>query len=358
MSNAAFRARCRNCGYTTYSALSVLWRVHECAAVFTKSDRHPAFPATRRPLGTQSRSSRTRFITTPPSDDRWRKNGSNSPMFMFVYTGGESFSVGRNRWRPGPLPEWKDLGNTPKADEFLRRQTLSARDYAAFLERLKKDFPGEPFLILRYGDHQPEFVVRLLEPGAGETAIGRRMEAQRSSLFHHLLRHRHDQLYAAEECVAARRCSMRPTLPLTSQELAGLPLDRDFRRTKKNISSDAERRVPAHAAERRRGAALQPDADGRRPHQGAVEFHAGIPRRGRIPPLSDRYLLFHGIFAVCVRARIFDLGADQLRLVARVQAAGNCRGAVADAGGRADRAVAIQVRHHLADADVPRFADY
>ena len=55
------------------------------------------------------------------------------------------------------MPQWQDLENQPLVDEYLRRQTMSAQDYAAFLADLKQKFPGESFLLVRYGDHQPDF---------------------------------------------------------------------------------------------------------------------------------------------------------------------------------------------------------
>ena len=51
-----------------------------------------------------------------------------------------------NTLRPELTPDWRDLGNEPEVDEYLRRQTLSARDYADFKQRLARDFPEEPFL--------------------------------------------------------------------------------------------------------------------------------------------------------------------------------------------------------------------
>ena len=59
------------------------------------------------------------------------------------------------RFRPDLTPDWRDLGNRAEADEYLRRQHLSAGDYRAFVARLKRRFPGESFLIVRFGDHQP-----------------------------------------------------------------------------------------------------------------------------------------------------------------------------------------------------------
>ena len=76
-------------------------------------------------------------------------------MFMFVYLAANHYPW-TYRWRPDLAPEWKDLGNAPQVDEYLRRQTMGFRDYAELVARLKRDFPGESFLLVR-GDHQPDF---------------------------------------------------------------------------------------------------------------------------------------------------------------------------------------------------------
>src|SRR5262249_5397212 len=57
------------------------------------------------------------------------------------------------------------------------RQELSKRDYKAFTERLRRDFPNEPFLIIRFGDHQPLFAKKIIEPGLSDAAIGRNIRA-------------------------------------------------------------------------------------------------------------------------------------------------------------------------------------
>jgi hypothetical protein len=80
------------------------------------------------------------------------------------------------RYRPELTPQWRDLGNQPKIDEYLRRQAMSARDYAEFLDRLKWEFPGDAFLLVRYGDHQPEFAMDIIDPAPDEAEIVRRME--------------------------------------------------------------------------------------------------------------------------------------------------------------------------------------
>ena len=82
-------------------------------------------------------------------------------MFLFVYLA-QNHWPWDYRWRPDLLPEWKAPGNAPPVDEYLRRQTMSFRDYAGLLERLARDF-GERFLLVRYGDHQPDFASAMLE---------------------------------------------------------------------------------------------------------------------------------------------------------------------------------------------------
>ena len=80
----------------------------------------------------------------------------NKPLFTFVYLAANHFPW-ETRFRPDLLPSWRAPGNVPSVDEYLRRQAMSAEQYKAFLAGLKKKFPDEPFLIVRYGDHQPEF---------------------------------------------------------------------------------------------------------------------------------------------------------------------------------------------------------
>jgi len=84
-------------------------------------------------------------------------------------------------------------------DEYLRRQAMSADDYAAFIADLKKKFPAQPFLIVRYGDHQPEFSAAPSRSRSDETGIGKEAGELRPALYAHLLRHRCDQLRAGEE---------------------------------------------------------------------------------------------------------------------------------------------------------------
>jgi hypothetical protein len=153
------------------------------------------------------------------------------PMFLLVYLAGNHYPWD-HRWRPDLMPEWRNSGNTPEVDEYLRRQSMSFRDYDSLLDRLKRDFPGEPFLVVRYGDHQPEFASFILEPELDEDGINRRLMTYDPRYF---------TTYYAIDTVNFRPVNLSsaldtlegPYLPLVVQEAAGLPLDASFAEQKR-----------------------------------------------------------------------------------------------------------------------------
>jgi hypothetical protein len=153
-----------------------------------------------------------------------------APLFMFVYLAANHFPW-ETRFRPDLMPAWRNGGNEPVVDEYLRRQAMSAEDYAAFVAVLKKKFPAEPFMIVRYGDHQPEFSPRLLDPGLDEGGIGRKLEN---------FDPRYYATYYAIDAInfepvkspAVMETIDGPYLPLVIQEAAGIPLDPSFEEQK------------------------------------------------------------------------------------------------------------------------------
>jgi hypothetical protein len=159
-----------------------------------------------------------------------RERGS-APLYVFVYLAANHFPW-EERYRPELTPGWRDLGNEDKVDEYVRRQTMSARDYKDFVARLKRDFPGEPFLLVRFGDHQPEFSERIVDPSLDEAAIARRVQAHDPRWF--------TTYYAIDainfdpvDVSSALDTLEAPYLPLVIQEAAGLPLDPSFVEQKK-----------------------------------------------------------------------------------------------------------------------------
>jgi hypothetical protein len=156
---------------------------------------------------------------------------NHGPLFLYVYTVANHFPWD-TRLRPELTPNWRDLGNAPNVDEYVRRQGMTAQDYAGLLDRLKRDFPSESFLIVRYGDHQPEFAHLLIEPRLSDSARARQIKAHDPRYF---------TSYYAIDAVNFRPVDMSsalptleaPYLPLLVQEAAGVPLDPSFAEQKK-----------------------------------------------------------------------------------------------------------------------------
>ena len=150
----------------------------------------------------------------------------NGPVFVFVYLAANHFPWDY-RYRPDLLPDWVNSGNPFEIDEYLRRQELSARDYAQFKGRLGREFPGEPFFIVRFGDHQPLFAKQLMEPALDQAQVAQRILERDARYF---------TTYYAIEGVNFRPSDVSsaldtldaPYLPLVVLEGAGVPLDPTF----------------------------------------------------------------------------------------------------------------------------------
>jgi hypothetical protein len=154
-----------------------------------------------------------------------RERGS-APLFLYVYTVANHFPWDK-RLRPELTPNWRDLGNGPEIDEYIRRQGMTAHDYRRLLERLAQEFPTESFLIVRYGDHQPQFGPRIIDPSLSQQALGQRLERSDS---------RYLTTYYAIDAVNFTPANLSsaldtldaPYLPLVIEEAAGVPLDPSF----------------------------------------------------------------------------------------------------------------------------------
>jgi hypothetical protein len=160
-----------------------------------------------------------------------------SPLFLFVYTVANHFPWD-TRYRPDLTPDWKPLNANVEADEYVRRQTMSAGDYNAFVARLKRDHPDDAFLIVRFGDHPPAIAPRLLEPKMPDEQIAQRIMNLDPRFF--------SAYYAIDtinfkpvDLSSARDALDAPYLPIVVQEAAGLPLDSTFAE-QKNILQRCE----------------------------------------------------------------------------------------------------------------------
>ncbi len=149
-----------------------------------------------------------------------------APLFLYVYTVANHFPWDE-RFRPQLTPDWRDLGNAADVEEYVRRQAISAEEYRAFLQRLAREFPAEAFLIIRYGDHQPQFGPRLIDPSLGKEELAKRAKAldQRYLTTYYAL----DAVnFTPVDISSALDQLDAPYLPLVALQAAGIPLDAGF----------------------------------------------------------------------------------------------------------------------------------
>ena len=163
--------------------------------------------------------------------DTIAKARGKDPLFLLVYTAQNHFPWDF-RFRPDLAPEWKDLGIRADVDEYLRRQHLSAVDYQAFEARLKRDFPDESFLIVRFGDHQPYFARSMIDPGQDDTMLARHIAAAdpRFLMTYYAI---NTINFTPREVSSAVDALDAPYLPLIVLEAAGVPLDGSFAEQKR-----------------------------------------------------------------------------------------------------------------------------
>ena len=217
----------RRCGYHTMTVYPALGAFMSAKSFQTGAGVQNFYD--QQSLGT-SRIEPDQFYYDAARRTIERERGKG-PMFLFVYLAQNHYPW-NYRWHPDLLPEWKDPGNTPIVDEYLRRQALSQHDFADMLDHLKRDFPTESFLVVRYGDHQPDFASFINEPGLDDAGIRQRLMSYDPRYF---------TTYYAIDAVnfkpvdvsSALNTIEGPYLPLITQEAAGLPLDPSFAEQKK-----------------------------------------------------------------------------------------------------------------------------
>jgi hypothetical protein len=159
------------------------------------------------------------------------RDHKDGPMFMLVYLMANHFPW-NFRYRPELAPDWHDLGNQPEIDEYLRRQSISERHYRQFRAQLAQEFKGEPFLIVRFGDHQPIFAKHIIDPTLDAAGLAKRI-AEFDTRYY--------TTYYAIDALNFRPASLAsaiskldaPYLPLVVLEAAGIPLDPTFAEQKR-----------------------------------------------------------------------------------------------------------------------------
>ncbi|MGD9838080.1 MAG: sulfatase-like hydrolase/transferase [Afipia sp.] len=160
-----------------------------------------------------------------------REKKADQPLFVLVYLTANHFPW-TTSYRPDLTPAgWTAPGNTAEVDEYIRRQAMTAADYRSFVARLKADHPNDPFLLVRFGDHQPAISQKLLEPKLPQASLADRIMTHDLRYYKtyyaiDALNYRPDMSLALDTLDAAY-------LPLAVQDAAGIPLDSTFAEQKK-----------------------------------------------------------------------------------------------------------------------------
>jgi hypothetical protein len=160
-----------------------------------------------------------------------REKKVDQPMFVLVYLTANHFPW-TTSYRPDLTPAgWTAPGNTAEVDEYIRRQAMTASDYAGFVARLKADHPDEPFLLVRFGDHQPAISQKLLEPELPQATLANRIMTH--DLRYYKTYYAIDALNYKPDMSSALGTLDAAYLPLAVQDAAGIPLDSTFIEQKK-----------------------------------------------------------------------------------------------------------------------------
>jgi len=217
----------RECGYSTYSLYSWFGAFAGARGFQTSTGIEHFLDAKQLHVGPADTD--TFFYDQAArviAQDRGR-----GPVFVFVYLAANHFPWDYH-YRPDLLPNWINPGNPFEIDEYLRRQEMSTRDYAQFKERLGREFPDQQFLLVRFGDHQPLFAKRFIEPTLDEAEVASRILQRDPRYF--------TTYYAAEgvnfrpiDLSSALDTLDAPYLPLVVLEGAGVPLNGSFVEQKK-----------------------------------------------------------------------------------------------------------------------------
>jgi len=160
-----------------------------------------------------------------------REKKADQPMFVLVYLTANHFPW-TTSYRPDLTPaDWIAPGNTLEVDEYIRRQAMTAADYKNFVARLKAEHPGDPFLLVRFGDHQPAISQKLLEPKLPQASLANRIMTH--DLRYYKTYYAIDTLHYRPDMSLALDTLDAAYLPLAVQEAAGVPLDSTFAEQKR-----------------------------------------------------------------------------------------------------------------------------
>ena len=102
-----------------------------------------------------------RYYASALAEAERHLKSSSQPLFLFIETmathGPYTYT-----YRPEVDMPGGGSGTAPEMHEYLRRLGMARQDYAFLKSEFERRFPGEAFLIVQYGDHQPFVTLPLL----------------------------------------------------------------------------------------------------------------------------------------------------------------------------------------------------
>src|SRR5215813_3192017 len=220
----------RQCGYSTYSLYSWFGAFVGARGFQTSTGIEHFLDAKQLHAGPAD----TDIFFYDRAADVIAQERGRGPVFVFLYLAANHFPWDYH-YRPDLFPNWINPENPFEIDEYLRRQEMSVRDYAQFKERLGREFPDQQFLLVRFGDHQPFFAKRFIDPALDAAEVAARILRRDPRYF--------TTYYAAEgvnfrpvDLSSALDTLDAPYLPLVVLEAAGVPLDGSFAEQKKILT--------------------------------------------------------------------------------------------------------------------------
>jgi phosphoglycerol transferase MdoB-like AlkP superfamily enzyme len=217
----------RRCGYQTFSAYPQPGAFLNARGFQTSAGIERFLQA--KDIGSRERNTDDFYYDFAIRTFTWERG--SGPMFYFLYTVANHFPWNFT-FRPELTPGWKGFGNRFDVDEFIRRQSMSARYYAEFLAKLRSQFPNESFLIVRFGDHQPGFARYFVNPTLQIEEVVERI--QRFDPRYFTAYYAVDAInFTPVDLSSALDPLDAPYLPLVVLEAAGVPLDASFAEQKK-----------------------------------------------------------------------------------------------------------------------------
>jgi hypothetical protein len=92
---------------------------------------------------------------------------SDRPLFVYIQTMA-SHGPYDSAYMPEENVSGGGPGTSPEMSEYLRRAAMAQRDNEFLMAELKRRFPREPILVVRYGDHQPSATRDIINPVWGD----------------------------------------------------------------------------------------------------------------------------------------------------------------------------------------------